>query len=248
MHERLHAKLTNYVTNGCVPNILFHGASGSGKNTLVRWFVDRIYAGNKENKQRYSMHVNCAFGKGIKFIRDSIKYFAKTNINLDGIFKIIILGNADKLTCDAQSALRRCIEQFSGSTRFFMITSERHRLLKPIISRFSEMYVPGPNLHIQTINTIFPPSRIRAEIFRGIVTDLTETNVEELTERLYINAFSTVDLVAYVEEDDIDAMHKYKWLMYYEKIRSEYRNESMLLYTMLHAYIFRTDPFFKLFI
>ena len=67
------------------------------------------------------MYVNCAHGKGIKFIREELKFFAKTNINLkEGeIFKSIVLLNADKLTIDAQSALRRCIELFNHTTRFF---------------------------------------------------------------------------------------------------------------------------------
>lgn len=241
MHEALKLQLTAFHKDGCVPNILFHGVSGSGKNTLMRWFVDLIYDGNKEHKQRYVMYVNCAFGKGIKFIRDSIKYFAKTNINLEGKFKIIILGNADKLTCDAQSALRRCIEQFSYSTRFFMITSERHRLLKPIISRFSELHVSGGNMHVR-----HTPDPARAIIFHEMMTDLSD--IDALTCRLYENAFSAVDLARYVEDEDIDTKDKYKWLMYYDKIRTEYRNEKMLLTTMLHAYVFRTDPLFKLFI
>ena len=51
-------------------------------------------------------------------------------------FKSIVLFNADKLTIDAQSALRRCIEQFSHTTRFFIVVEEQSKLLKPIVSRF----------------------------------------------------------------------------------------------------------------
>jgi len=88
--------------------------------------------------KNYVMNVNCAHGKGIKFIRDDLKFFARTNIDLqDGnIFKSIILLNADKLTIDAQSALRRCIELFSHSTRFFIVVDDKYKLLKPILSRF----------------------------------------------------------------------------------------------------------------
>ena len=68
------------------------------------------------------MYVNCAHSKGIRFIRDDLKFFAKTNIQKDGsLFKSIILFNADNLTTDAQSALRRCIEKFSHTTRFFIL-------------------------------------------------------------------------------------------------------------------------------
>ena len=100
------------------------------------------------------MHVNCAHGKGIKFIRDELKFFAKTHINSNGgdVFKSIVLSNADKLTIDAQSALRRCIELFSHTTRFFIIVEDKYKLLKPILSRFCEIYVPEPVVNGQSIN------------------------------------------------------------------------------------------------
>ena len=41
--------------------------------------------------------------------------------------------NADKLTIDAQSALRRLIELFSHTTRFFIIIEDKYKLLKPIL-------------------------------------------------------------------------------------------------------------------
>ena len=90
------------------------------------------------------MIVNCAHGKGIKFIREELKFFAKTNIqsNSGVLFKTIVLLNADNLTIDAQSALRRCIELFSSNTRFFIIVENKEKLLNPILSRFCEIYVP----------------------------------------------------------------------------------------------------------
>ena len=58
--------------------------------------------------------------------------------------KSIILFNAGNLTTDAQSALRRCIEQFSHTTRFFIIVENTDLLLKPILSRFCNIYIPHP--------------------------------------------------------------------------------------------------------
>ena len=109
------------------------------------------------------MVVNCSHGnKGIKFIRDEFKFFAKTNIQTNyGVpFKSIVLLNADCLTIDAQTALRRCIELFSHSTRFFIIVKDKHRLLNPILSRFCEIHVPEPetgsSFHQQQLVRQFP--------------------------------------------------------------------------------------------
>ena len=95
------------------------------------------------------MYVNCAHSKGIRFIRDDLKFFAKTNIHNknNNLFKSIVLFNADKLTIDAQSALRRCIEQFSHTTRFFILVENENRLLKPILSRFCNIFICHPTIN-----------------------------------------------------------------------------------------------------
>ena len=137
-------KLNYFISIRKIPNIVFHGSSGCGKRTIVGDFINRIYNGDRNQIKNNIMFVNCAHGKGIKFIRDELKYFAKTNIqcNNNTLFKSIVLYNADELTIDAQSALRRCIELFSHNTRFFIVVENKHKLLKPILSRFCEIYIP----------------------------------------------------------------------------------------------------------
>ena len=154
IHESIMEKLNYFYKIHKIPNIIFHGQSGSGKRSIVHNFINVIYNGDKEKIKTFVMHVNCAHGKGIKFIRDELKFFAKTHINSNGgdVFKSIVLSNADKLTIDAQSALRRCIELFSHTTRFFIIVEDKYKLLKPILSRFCEIYVPEPVVNGQSIN------------------------------------------------------------------------------------------------
>lgn len=137
-------KLDYFLKTNKIPHIIFHGSSGTGKKTIVFQFVNKIYNNDKQKIKNNVMFVNCAHGKGIKFIREDIKFFAKTNIQTNSgiFFKTIILMNADFLTIDAQSALRRCIELFSYNTRFFIIVENKHKLLNPILSRFCEIYVP----------------------------------------------------------------------------------------------------------
>ena len=56
-------------------------------------------------------------------------------------FKSIVLYDAEFLTHDAQYSLRRCIEEYSGNTRFFMVCHDKNKLLNPICSRFSQIYL-----------------------------------------------------------------------------------------------------------
>jgi len=146
-HNSIYNTLNHFIDNKIVPHLLFYGENGSGKKKIVNDFIQKNYQ-NLSNYKDYVMYVECAHSKGIKFVRDDIKFFAKKNIDLhNGIFKMIILNNADKLTIDAQSALRRCIEQFSHSTRFIIIVEDKLKILKPILSRFCEIYVYLPRIH-----------------------------------------------------------------------------------------------------
>lgn len=146
IHQNIHNKLAVFIKNRKIPNIIFYGPNGCGKTYILNRFIQQVYDGNKTAIKNYVMRANCAHGKGIRFIREELKFFAKTNIDLkDGaIFKSVILTNADKLTIDAQSALRRCIELFSSSTRFFIVVENKDSLLKPILSRFCDIYIPPP--------------------------------------------------------------------------------------------------------
>lgn len=154
IHEDIHKKLEYFIENRKIPNIIFYGPHGCGKTYILNKFIHSIYSGNKIAIKNYVMKANCAHGKGIRFIREELKFFAKTNIDLkDGnIFKSVILTNADKLTIDAQSALRRCIELFSYSTRFFIVVENKDSLLKPILSRFCDIYVAEPIIDGNTMN------------------------------------------------------------------------------------------------
>ena len=189
-HPEIKEKLDLFLRSKNIPNIIFHGKSGSGKRTIVHNFINDIYNSNKELLKNYVMYVNCAHGRGIKFIRDELKFFAKTHVNIEGTskFKTIVLSNADELTIDAQSALRRCIELFSHTTRFFIIIENKYKLLKPILSRFCELYVYEPkikdkvvNLHRISVNNTFLNKTVKnhtKNIFlKKIINDFNENNV-----------------------------------------------------------------------
>jgi len=251
IHQNIKEKLEYFHSKHKIPNIIFHGPSGSGKRTIVHDFIHKIYENDKEKIKNFVMYVNCAHGKGIKFIREELKFFAKTHINSNGgdNFKSIILLNADKLTMDAQSALRRCIELFSHNTRFFIIVEDKYNLLKPILSRFCEIYVPEPeykgstiNLYTYNLNETFQMREIKIQRLEKLKKEIikfskTKVNLETLSEtstKLYEKGYSALDILELLEkhkflENIISTQKKYQLLMTYNKIRKEFRNEKLLM-------------------
>ena len=123
MDENIINKLNKLYETKNIPNIIFHGGNLTGKKSVLEYLIKMIYK-TSENINKYVLIINCSHGKGnIKFIRENLKHFANTIINKNDnyMFKSIILLNADKLTIDAQSAFRRCIEIYNHSTIFFII-------------------------------------------------------------------------------------------------------------------------------
>jgi DNA polymerase III delta prime subunit len=256
IHQTIKEKLSYFHKIHKIPNIIFHGPSGSGKRTIVNEFIHMIYDNNKEKIKNFTMYVNCAHGKGIKFIRDELKFFAKTHINSNGgdIFKSIILLNADKLTMDAQSALRRCIELFSHNTRFFIIIEDKYNLLKPILSRFCEIYVPEPqynneiiNLYKYNIDEIFKMKDIKSQHLEKLKKLIEKTmskkiNLGELIKfslKIYEKGYSAMDIMELLEKNKllinkINNEKKYELLITYNKVRKEFRNEKLLILFILN--------------
>ena len=251
LHKNIELKLEFFLKNNNVPNILFHGPNGGGKRTLLNNFINKIYSNNKEFIKSYVMFVECAQGKGIKFVRDDIKFFAKTYMRAN-MFKSIILLNADKLTIDAQSALRRCIEVFNHTTRFFIIVEDRYKLLKPILSRFCEMYIPLPFIKNKQVSlhnyNLGEPSynkinytkndKLKKLIDKSSLTD--NKNITILANNLYEKGYSGLDIITYLEKTKMCNKKKYMLLILIDKIKREIRNEKLLILIILNI-IFRSN-------
>ena len=255
IHENIKQKLNYFHEIHKIPNLLFHGPSGSGKRTLVNEFIHKIYDNDRDKIKSFVMYVNCSHGKGIKFIRDELKFFAKTHINSNGgnIFKSIILLNADKLTMDAQSALRRCIELFSHNTRFFIVAEDKYNLMKPILSRFCEIYIPEPvvndtivNLYQYNLNETFNTKDIKMrrldwlkkELLKSVNENITLSDLIILCTKLYEKSYSALDIMNLLEnkflENILSLEKRYELLICFNRIRKEFRNEKLLILFILN--------------
>jgi DNA polymerase III delta prime subunit len=82
------------------------------------------------------LELNASDDRGIDVVRTKIKNFSQKSINLKpGQHKIVILEEVDSMTSGAQQALRRLIELFSSTTRFFMTCNKSSKIIDPIQSR-----------------------------------------------------------------------------------------------------------------
>lgn len=121
--------------NENLPHLLFYGPSGTGKTSSILAIAKELFGNNIKDRV---IELNASDERGINIVRNKIAHFAKLTINHDNScpkYKIIILDEADAMTIDAQSALRKIIEETSKNTRFCLICNYIHQIIDPIASR-----------------------------------------------------------------------------------------------------------------
>jgi len=121
-----------------LPHLLFSGSAGIGKTTTALCLAREILG---DDWKRNTLELNASDERGIKMVRERVKEFAsimKLSLNQtknERPFKIIILDEADEMTSEAQTALRRIIEDSSKTTRFIFICNYLSNIIEPIQSR-----------------------------------------------------------------------------------------------------------------
>lgn len=154
-------QLAGYVSQGEIPNLLFSGGAGIGKTTSAVALAKEIYG---EDWEEHFLELNASDNRGIDVVRDRIKSFARSSFgNVE--HRIIFLDESDSLTSDAQSALRRTMEQFSDNVRFILSCNYPGQIIDPIQSRCA----------------VFKFSPIKDEDIRGHIKSIADEEGIDIT-------------------------------------------------------------------
>jgi len=129
--EAITERLQQYVASNDLQHMLFSGQAGIGKTTSAMAIARELYG---EDWREHFLELNASDERGIDVVRDRIKNFARTSFGGED-YRIIFLDEADALTSDAQSALRRTMEQFSNNVRFILSCNYSSQIIDPIQSR-----------------------------------------------------------------------------------------------------------------
>ncbi len=128
--------ISNLIKSPDIPHMLFAGPAGVGKTTTALCITMELLG---EEWRKNTLELNASDERGIKMVRERVKEFA-ASIKLAGDRefgrpKIIILDEADEMTSEAQTALRRIIEDSAKTTRFVIICNYLSQIIEPIQSR-----------------------------------------------------------------------------------------------------------------
>ena len=140
--------LKRMVNAANLPHLLLYGPPGTGKTSTILALARELYG--PELFHSRVLELNASDERGLAVIRERVKAFAQQSlINAPASkeyrekypcppYKIIILDEADSLTQDAQSALRRTMEIYSKITRICLCCNYVSRIIDPIASRCSK--------------------------------------------------------------------------------------------------------------
>ena len=236
-HQNQTKLLTSLSENSEFPHLIFYGPDGAGKKTRVHCFLSKVYGEgiykmNTINKELKLKSKNISYmvtssnyhlefcpsdvGNNDKFIISHViketSSFTQLDTESQKNFKVIVLLEADKMTKEAQSALRRTMEKYSENCRIIMIVNDLSTIIDPIRSRCFSLRIPSPTKdeikkvlqHIKNIEKIdINETQINSIIekhgknVRECITCLQMTSLGNYNNRVYepeyINIFNSIN-------------------------------------------------------
>jgi replication factor C subunit 2/4 len=168
-HEEMKSVLIKSIKRGNLTHLLFHGSSGTGKTSTVHALITQLY-GPKKIKENV-LELNASDENGIGVVREKIIKFARFEVGTPDPdyasppFKIIILDEADAMTSEAQTALKKVMETTTKITRFVFICNYENKIIDAIKSRCKTFkFNPLPkNLVIKKLKTIVSDEKMNVD-------------------------------------------------------------------------------------
>lgn len=170
-HKDLIELLSVMSKDDAIPHIIFYGAEGSGKKTIIKLFLEMLFdksvnktrdviymvtgSGNKTTKEKVKQsnyHIvidpkNNNFDRYL--IHDIVKEYAKRRtlgaFKTEKIFKVVMINNLDNMSYYAQTSLRRTMERYNDKCRFVMWCKSLSKVIKPLQSRCICIRIPSPS-------------------------------------------------------------------------------------------------------
>lgn len=126
--------LKGWLRMGRCQSLLLGGPRGVGKTTVAKILTEALAAETK--------WMNSSAERGIDVVRDEIRPFASRLAPTAGM-RMVVFEEADRLTPEAQDALREIIEGTSAHTAFVAVANRpKETLTEPFRDRFQMVEMP----------------------------------------------------------------------------------------------------------
>lgn len=184
-------------------NILFVGACGTGKTTLIKTIIKEYY--KDINGEPDIMEINNLKDQGISFYRTEVKTFCQTKSSIPGRRKVIMLDDFDLINEQSQQVFRICIDKYSKNVHFIASCTNPQKIIDNLQSRMTIIKI-NP-LDIDVLNDIIKRICKEEEIklasseVSDFLIDITNQSIRPIIN--YLEKFKLMD-----QTIDIDMAHE----------------------------------------
>jgi replication factor C small subunit len=132
-------QIESWINSKTIPHLLFSGAPGVGKTTLAKILINQLGIDEYD-----ILEINASRENSVDTIRDKITGFVQTMPF--GIFKVVLLDEADYISPNGQAALRGVMEMYHASARFILTCNYPNRVIPALHSRCQGFHIERVDL------------------------------------------------------------------------------------------------------
>jgi len=127
-------QIESWIKEKTIPHLLFSGAPGVGKTTLAKILINQLGIDEYD-----ILEINASRENSVDTIREKITSFVQTMPF--GIFKVVLLDEADYISPNGQAALRGVMETYHASARFILTCNYPNRIIPALHSRCQGFHI-----------------------------------------------------------------------------------------------------------
>ena len=155
-------QVQGWIRSKSIPHLLFSGAPGVGKTTLAQILINQLGIDDYD-----VLEINASRENSVDTIRDKITGFVQTMPF--GVFKVVLLDEADYISPNGQAALRGVMETYHASARFILTCNYPNRVIPALHSRCQ-------GFHIERVDV----TEFTARMATVLVTESVEFDLDTL--------------------------------------------------------------------
>jgi len=199
-------QLQQMAAKGNFPHLLVYGPPGAGKKTRIMALLRELYGPGVEKLRMEHQTFTTPSNKKIEVMTIASNYHIEVNPNDAGIydrivvqemikniaqsqqldingqreFKVVVLTEVDKLTKDAQHALRRTMEKYMATCRLILCANSTSKIIGPLRSRCLGVRIAAPTSEeiIKVLDIVCKKEGINAPVeFTQRIAERSERNL-----------------------------------------------------------------------